>query len=328
MGNKYPRRSHYLKFQKAGRLVQMKHILTEEEWEIPATVALFIKSLDGKTDPYSLLDDSNFVEEILEFMDDEELFDFGERITKIGIGSRLLSLWVPDIKIWHRIGGFIWNHFLMMSWLPVLIIGVYVVLNGNYTYIDGDWWGILIGLYGGFALGIVCHELSHAAATLNYGGMLFELGIMTTRFMPGAYCMIDYVNVKDRFQRAQINAAGVECNVLFCGCFLCMLKLGWIPSEILLYAAGGNAFLALINLSLIDGLDGNGIFEEFMGCIQFVPRARALIFDRKGKTQLKKKGINGRATIVACYIICALQILLPMLIFSEVISIIGMFFMC
>lgn len=28
--------------------------------------------------------------------------------------------------------------------------------------------------------------------------------------MPGAYCLIDYENVKDRFRRVQIDAAGVE----------------------------------------------------------------------------------------------------------------------
>lgn len=166
----------------------------------------------------------------------------------------------------HRVVGFIWNHLFTVEWLPVLITRLCITFSGNYAYVDGAWWCFLPGLYGGMALGMILHELSHAAAVLNYGGTLCEVGIMIHTFMPGAYCMMDFENVKDRFRRAQFNAAGAECNMLLPGCFLCLLKSGVIPTEALLYAAGINVFLGLINLSLIDDLDGNGIFEKFMGC--------------------------------------------------------------
>lgn len=42
---RYPKKSRYLKFQKRGNMVWMKHILSEEEWTMPVHTARFIKRL-------------------------------------------------------------------------------------------------------------------------------------------------------------------------------------------------------------------------------------------------------------------------------------------
>lgn len=322
MGKMYPKKSHYIKFQKTGDNVKLKHIITEEEWIMPAPAGEFIKALDGKTNPYGLLDDRYLVKDILKFMASEDLFDDGKRISRLGIGTISFALWIPDVGLKHRVAGFVWNHLLMAAWLPVLIIGILTVIFGNCKYVEGTLWDMIFGVYGGIALGVILHELSHAAAALNYGGVLYEAGIMIQTFIPYAYCMIDCDNVKPRLHRAQINAAGVECNMFLCGCFLCLLKSGVISTDILLYAAGINALLGITNLSLIDGLDGNGIFEEFIGCRQLVPRAKSLISSRARKAKLRKQGINGRAVIAACYIICVLQMLMPMLLIGQAVNII------
>lgn len=57
---------------------------------MPISVARFIKSLDGKKDPYCLLDGSYAVGEIPELMDDEDLFDDGERRLSVGTGTHYL----------------------------------------------------------------------------------------------------------------------------------------------------------------------------------------------------------------------------------------------
>ena len=143
----------------------------------------------------------------------------------------------------------------MVSWLPILLIGIHIAYTRNYVYVDGEWLNVLFGLYGGIFVGLVLHEVSHAAATLNYGGFLSEVGVMMKTFMPGAYCLIDCDNVKDRFKRAQISAAGVECNMFLTGVFLILLKLAIFPSYFLIYAAVTNCFLGMANMSLIEGLD-------------------------------------------------------------------------
>lgn len=322
---RYPKKSRYLKFQKRGNMVWMKHILSEEEWTMPVHTARFIKALDGKKNPYQLGYDCNFADDILEFMEEEELLDDGKRILNLGMGTVLFAVWIPEIRQLHRVAGFLWNHFLMAVWIPVLILGLFVAFNGNYTYVDRDGWGIISGWCGGMATGMILHELSHAAATLNYRGTLCEAGIMIRNFMPGGYCLIDYENVKDWFRRAQINAAGVESNMLLCGCFLCTLRLELFSSDFLFYAAVVNIYLGLFNLALMDGVDGTGILEELLGCSQFVPRAKALVSDKVAKARLRKKGINGYATIAVCYIICGLQILLPIILIMGIANIIYIF---
>lgn len=324
MQNKYPRKSRYLVLRKSKDGYRMKHVLTEEEWTMPADEARFIKALDGKTNPYRLGFNRAFADSILDFMDEEELLDNGERKLDLGVGSALFAVCIPDIKLIHRVIGFLWNHLLMFAWLPMLILGLFIAGTEKYCYIDGGWGMVLLGIYGGMAIGLVIHELSHAAATLNYGESLLEMGVMVRFFlMPGAYCLIDYDNVRNHFKRAQISAAGPESNLLLCGVFLCMLKLGVFPSEFLIYAGGINCCLALLNLTLVDGLDGSAVFEEIFGCSNFVSRAFALLFNKGAKRQLRRGGITGRATLAACYMICALQALFPITIFMQIAIIIG-----
>lgn len=323
--HRYPKKSHYLRFCKSGDDVRIKHILTEEEFLVSSEIARYIKALDGTRHPYKLQLNRDKADAVLDFMEEEELFEDGERIKYLGIGRYLCAVWIPGVKHAHRVVGTIWNHLLMVSWLPILLIGAHVAYTGNYVYVDGEWGNALLGLFGGILVGLVLHEVSHAAATLNYRGFLSEVGIMMQTFMPGVYCLVDYDNVKDRFKRAQINAAGVECNMLLAGVFLVLLKLAIFPSYFLIYAAVMNCFLGMTNMSLIGGVDGAGTFEEYFGCENFVARAKALVSNRKEKAKLRRSGINGSATIAACYMICAWQLLYPLIYIMSAVNIICAF---
>lgn len=326
MRNTYPRKSRYLVFRKLKDGIQMKHVLTEEVWRMSVEEARFIRALDGKTNPYRLGFGRAFTDSLLAFLGEEELLDDGERKLNLGIGSVLFALCIPDVKTVHRIAGFLWNHLLMFAWLPIFVLGLCISGTGNYVYIEGGWATRILGIYVGMAIGLVFHELSHAAAALNYGGALCEIGVMIRFFlMPGAYCLIDYNNVKDRFKRAQISASGPECNLLLSGIFLCMMKLETFPSEFMICAGGINCFLAMLNLSLVGGLDGSAVFEEIFGCPNFIRRAIALLFDKSGKNRLRNSGITGQATLAACYVICVLQTLLPIFLFMQAVSIFVLF---
>lgn len=312
----YPKYNHYLIFNRIGRdRYRIKDLLTEEEWEVSAFYARFLKSLDGKTDPYDIYSNQISEEEvdwILEDMEDEGFLEDIRKVIPLGVGSILIPLWIPKIGKVHRIIGVLWNKILMLSWLPLLVIGLYVYLNYNWEVVEKSY-GIVKGYFWGLVPGVLLHELSHAFVCIGYSSKnhFFEMGVMTHYFLPGAYVTIDYSEMKNRFKRAQINAAGIECNIALCGLFFYCLKFGAFDSLALIIAAFINLMLALFNTTLVAGIDGMRIFREiFANSDDFVERAKMLVWDRKSKKMLHQKGINGKATIAACYIIVVMQVLL------------------
>lgn len=329
----YPKSNHYLIFNRISRgKYHIKDFLTEKEWEVSAFYALFLKALDGKTDPYDICSDQISEEEvdlILEHMEDEGLLDNTEGPMPLGLGSILIPLWTPRITKLHRLFGALWNKILMSVWLPLLFSGAYVLLSYNWEWVETGY-GTFLGYLLGLGLGLLLHELSHAFACIGYSSKnhFFEMGIMVHHFLPGAYVILDYSEMKDRFKRAQVNAAGVECNIALCGIFLCCLQFGVIDSGALLVAALLNLSLAVFNTTLIDGIDGMGIFKEiFASSDDFVEQAKMLIWDKKSKKMLRRRGINGKATIAACYIIVIMQVLLPVILAMNVMSIVSAFVM-
>ena len=316
MESEYPRRNRFLIFQREKDGVLLRHSMSEEEWIIPEEIAAFIRALDGKTSPYDLGLDPGDVDDLLDFMEEKDLLDDGHRGACLGFGSGTFTLFIPEIRSSHRRAGKAWNRFLMASWLPVFFLGILLqMMLGTETteYTDYD---IVIGFVLGLLFGIVLHELSHAAAALHYGGSLLEMGLFVIYFMPGAYCAIDYENVKNHFHRAQITAAGIESNLLQCG--LCLVLFQVVPTDAFLEAALMNWYLSILNLSLALRMDGARTFEEFLCCDNFSGRAKVLLRDRRQKQKLRKQGINGRATIAACCLIRLLQVQVPLLILLEV----------
>ena len=290
-----------------------------------------MRGLTGRKDPYEIgkkcFTKSEDVDMILDFLDENDMLDSRQGMIPLGTGSVLIPLWIKKgFKTPHRAIAMIWNRLLMMMWIPLLVLGIYTVLySHSWSFISGSW-GVLKGNLLGILLGMVLHEISHAAACLSYGGSLHEMGIITHFFMPGAYVMIDYDNVRNRFKRAQINAAGVECNLALAGVFFLLLRIEMFDSGMLIMAALMNIILAVFNMSLLKGLDGTGIVEELIGCREFCTKAGALFADFSNVRQLMRRGVNGEVTIVACMIIVLFQVLFPLIWIVNVISIVAAFF--
>lgn len=103
------RYNHYLVFKRLGKdKYHIKNFITEDEWEVSAFYAQFLKSLDGKTDPYEVFSEQlndDDIDYILEEMAGEGFFDNDEGATSLGIGSAILPLWTPNITKGHRIMG-------------------------------------------------------------------------------------------------------------------------------------------------------------------------------------------------------------------------------
>lgn len=321
----YPKMDRYLIFKRKDKnTVEVRNEVYEMSWEMNVRAARFLRKLDGETNPYKIdpYMNRNEVAHLLERLEEEELLDDGERLLSVGIGSVIIPLWSPKVTRWYRVIGRLWNKILMLCWLPIFFLGVWEFLTQEWIGPESDFgtfYGYLI-----FAFGILLHELSHVAACLDYGGRFYEMGIMTYYFLPGAYVMITYDNVKNRMKRAQISAGGIESNLLLAGICLCLLKTGWFNPVALLIGAFFNVITAVFNCSLVEGLDGIGIYQEFLGK-DFLEKAKQLIRDPKGKIIIRRRGINGEVTIMACYIIVIMQILLPIILLINVFSLVSAF---
>ena len=325
----YVRRNQFLTLKKMNKnWVHLENHITNESWNISNECARVLYALDGKTDPQKVMKNLNLnekeMDKIIDYYEEQGWLYDGSRITLLGLGSVLFSLFIPNVKKRHRVIARIWNRLLMLLCLPIFASGVYILMRSDYRYIDHGY-GFLIGYIVGIFTGMLFHEMSHACACLSYGGHWFETGVMFAYFMPGAYVAIDYKKVKSRFRRVQICASGMECNLALAGMFLLLLKTEIFDTDFLIFASLTNLVFVVFNLSLIGGFDGMAICSEILGVDHLVDKAINLTCNFKGKKEFRKRGINEKATIACCYIVIIFQILLVIILIMNVISIISAF---
>lgn len=325
---KYPKTSNYLIYKRiAKERFEVTDYITGSVWDVSADTAYLLKKMDGKHDPYKILGNWN-KEEVTDLLNELEAFGFlikNKRFISTGIGSFMITLLTPRTRRIHRMIAKKWNALLMVLFIPVFILGIYTMINGQYdldisTINMGAVW--IVGIFSG----IVLHEISHALAALSYGGHVFEAGIMLKYFLlPCAYVAIEYDSVKNRLHRAQISAAGVESNLFMSGVFLCLLPSEWFNAGTVLSIAFVNISLALINISLIEGIDGLSTLSEFLGARDLLKNSVKSIFISERRNALRRKGITGYITITACAMVLVLQILLPILLLFNVVTLADIF---
>jgi len=325
MSFEYPKVSNCLVYKKHNEeFVEITDYLTDEVYYLEKEAAEYIKKLDGKTNPYHIETtlSENEIDDLV-----EELYECGllkdSNKTVCGGGTVMRAIWEPKWTSTLKLVAYIFNSLLMLLWLPVLIAGI-VVFRNNVDIIGSEmaWMGIVIGL----AAGIILHEFGHAFAGASYGAKVFEMGLMTMWYVvPGAYVILDEKNVRKRMKRVQIYAAGVEVNLLLTGIFLILCAIFEDYGGMFLNAAIQNAFLAALNLTLIQGFDGMSIMSELLGTEDASTIAADVIFNSEKKKSLKKHGIAGSTTIAACYMLCAFRIALPVLLILNVLEVVVCF---
>ena len=241
-----------------------------------------------------------------------------KRFTREGLSSFCFAVAYPKFKKGHRIVAGVCNKLLMISFLPILFVGLFILKSG-YWAAGYEEMNIIWVYFLSLIPAMTFHEFAHAAATLAYGGKVHEFGVMVSFFViPGAYVKPDYENVKSRFQRAQIVAAGVEMNLFLAGLSLCLMIVPWVNSYLMLTSFLTNLMLALGNLALVHGIDGMHIFSEMMGTDNLILDSVELILDKKECRKMKKRGINGRAGVLVSRLVLGLQLLLPVIMIVNV----------
>lgn len=324
MKYKYPKISNYLVYKKYDlNTVEVTDYFTDEVYLVEQEEAKYMKKLDGKTHPYDIETklSKEEIDNLISELGNCELLKESNKITEGGTAMR--AIWVPKWTIKLRVIAFLCNKLLMLCWLPVLIAGIMMFKNNLLSIsFEMSWVGSIIGLVFGIAL----HEFGHAFAAASYGARVFEMGILRMYYIvPGAYVILDDKPVKSRMKRVQINAAGVEMNLLLVGIFLILGAIFGDFGGIFLMAAIQNGLLAVLNLTLIKGLDGMAIVSELLGIEDVAETAIDVIINRGTRDELREYGMSGSTIIAVCYMICAFRIALPLLLVLNVLEVVVCF---
>lgn len=318
---KYPKTIDTLLYKKIDKSTyHVKNGITDVVYEIGIDIVSFMNKLDGKTDPFMIntcLSDFE-IEEALDFLWDNKLIT-KKKLKKVGFLSYGIPLFRVKTTQKMRIVSRLLNFLLMISFVPIFIVGLYAVKDKDiYSLIDQSDFSYLIGLYVGIGLGIILHECGHAIAGLGYNAHLFTCGIMIG-ITPGAYVEIDDEHIKSSLKRAQISGAGIEMNLLLCG--ISMICMYLFNSALSLFGgiAFSNLLLASVNLLPIIGVDGSQIINKLIGD-DLILYSDMLITD-KSFLRHSFSNVMGLAEIYSCALTLLSQISYPILIIANILYI-------
>lgn len=331
---KFPCMSNWVTLKRTSNGVIARNGAIDDETLLSEREARYLKSLNGNRDIFKIKGFSR--DECIEYYEhlDECLLIRDEGRTIKVEGTCIHTVYIPNKNSTNSIIPKILNFLLLISFLPILGYGIYLVFDKGVYFGDGD--SFLINMVLGYGLGIaggmVLHEIAHAIACLSYGGKLFEAGVMIRGILPGAYVLIDDYGIDSRSKKAQINMAGIEMNLLIAGIMMIMMVKVEVTSCLFRYKIAmyyiviQNIFGAFLNISLVEGLDGEHTISSLMDA-SVVDAAKANILQMTTQENRKeyflKTGITGVANICTSVLIMAFQLVIPMLIIADICMLIG-----
>lgn len=318
---KYPKTIDTLLYKRIDKSTyHVKNGITGVVYEIGTDIVRFMNKLDGKTDPFMIntcLSDFE-IEEVLDFLWANELVT-KKKLRKIGFLTYGIPLFKVKTTQKMRIVSKILNFLLMISFVPIFIVGLYAVKDiYSISMVDKNDFSYLLGLCVGSALGVTLHECGHAIAGLGYNAHLFTCGIMIG-ITPGAYVELDDEHIKSSLKKAQISAAGIEMNLLLCGISMICMCLFNSALSLLGGIAFSNLLLASVNLLPIIGVDGSQIINKLIGD-DLILYSDILITD-KSFLRHSFSNVMGLAEIYSCALTVLSQISYPILIIANILYI-------
>lgn len=280
----------------------------------------FLRLMDGKTDPFEI--DSVLSADMREDLI-ERMYYHGilreKRFAEKSLFNCLLTLWEPENTVDLRVNSYIINKLLCFTWLPVLLLGGFF-FSRTILLSDFRFGAFIAGNIFGLAAGLFLHEMGHMFACLAYKGKVYEVGVMTMfSVIPGAYVIMATGSIKNRLQRIQISAAGIEMNFLLSGIGLFFCGLTNALSNFVLGFVITNLFIGMLNLVFVRGFDGTAIMSELLGVEDVAGKAADITGSHlMRKLLIKNYGMTGRATVFLCFVIRFFQLALPVLIIINI----------
>lgn len=323
----YPQKCNWLVYQKIDNDTYLVNDrLLERTVELSAVQVAFLNKLDGKKDPYAI-DDSLTKEQVDSILFDLE-FEFLLREDKHKLlwedGIYIWTVHIPKRRKFKRKVAKVCNDLLMYSVLPVLFVGIFCMLNPTERIVPNPeqysfWWCL-----GALLISGGVHEIAHANACLGYGGYVFEYGVMFSGMMPCFYTLMDYKRVKNGFKRLQIIAAGVETHLLIIGASLIVARLFPDIYIIAIQVMIVNVVLAVVNFSFVDTTDGMSIIGFLcFGDERILDKAKRVTRNKRYRKRLYNEGLNGRMKVAVSYMLCATQIIYPLVLAFELMVLLG-----
>lgn len=306
MGYTYPRLCNWLTFHPAGNgncIVQDN--IRDISFSFDYKSAWYIQQLNGKRHPYRISTDfERFeVDHLLSFLRDHNLLR-DSRILEKGFGRLLVSLWICPIRQPGRKLGTILNGLLMTLFLPVFLLGMFIGMDSfpalGTVSLSGMLWGLLIG--------VILHEIGHSLAAWAYGANVFEIGLTFHWCIPGAYTLMNIDGITNTYHKAQVNAAGIEVNLLLCGVLLGLARAFPSTEIFMVWAAFENIVLALINIMFVSGLDGANVISALLRNDSMIDCSKLFLLDQAWRHALLNSGKQGRMEFIACAILGSLQL--------------------
>lgn len=308
----YPVLANWIRFRRISENeFEIIDLLFDKRFKCSEKTFLFLRQLDGKRNPYEI--DENMSEEemdaLLKRLEEKTIIRH-KRFLSTYFLNLLVTVWQPHVTKGLRVASVFINGILLFSWIPMLFISLVTLSDifNEFTF-DYFWFGNIFGLL----IGLILHEFAHVFACLAYGGYVFEIGITIHLFMPGAYVLMSESYIKKRMQRVQVSAAGIEMNLLLTAIFLILSAEFHSLSGFFLGAAMQNALCVLLNMVFIDGFDGTVIIGELLGTGEIICMSKIVTKSKFEKNRLKKGGIQGKATLMVCYIMRLFQVVLPLI---------------
>mgnify|MGYP004477922801 CR=1 FL=1 len=329
LDGKFPCMSNWITLKRTSDGVIARNGATDDETLLSEREAYYLKSLNGDRDIFKIRGFSR--DECMKYYEhlDECLLIRDEGRTIKLEDACVHTVYIPNKKSTNSIIPKLLNFLLLISFLPVLTYGAYLIFTKGVYWGDSN--GLILNMVLGYGLGIVggvvLHETAHAIACLGYGGKLLEAGVMTKGIMPGAYVLIDDYVVDSGIKKAQINMAGIEMNLLIAGIMMILMVKVDVSSclfeykNAMRYIALINIICALLNISFAEGLDGEHAMSSLIGT-PVIDVAKANILQMTTRKNRKKyfsrMGITGVANVCTSVLIIGFQLIIPIFILTNI----------
>lgn len=311
---KYPRIVNWLAWQKnKDGTYQVKDCLTGDMYTMGDRAFHFLRRLDGRHDPLSVLPGvtPREAQEMLDALSREGLLRDSNVLCKSFL-SVYFTLWSLKKTRARSAAPGILDSLHMLLWFPIFLFGVLMFWNSGIPLSsESPWFGILLGIF----VGAITHELSHGLSCLHWGGRVFEIGMMLHYGIPGMYVLMDQTSITSRVQKTLVNSAGIEMNLMLVGVFSILSVIYPAISLSFFMAAFMNFWLALINLLPAPSVDGMRVMCALLGDENAVQTAEKAIRSRRLRKQCRAQGFRGYIKLLACgYLVVGQYIFFPALV--------------
>lgn len=317
---RYPRKSPYLIYKRSAKdEYRIENYLYSESYRLNNKAVAFLKCLDGRHNPYKLLpghSKADVRQKIRELKACHLLAPKKEMLVH-GIGSCMYPLIYCYPGRLQKFLAQIYNFLLMALFIPVFILGLCYGTQSTFHVYAQSKGELFAAMILGTVIGVAMHELSHTCAGLAYGAHIFEIGIGTQFFIPMEYVLMDDSNVRNRLQKIQINAAGIEMNFLLYGVFMLLIPSGFVSPFIIKACSLVNLVMAILNALPLNGLDGMKIISTVFKKEDLLKYAKRIIRNRKKQGRKPERSVGTIAVVAASYGLIGFQIVLPLLLIYE-----------